>query len=337
MSVPAALWNILAALDHPSGLGDAVERLTCRYRVGVDSGTPAMRDELDRAAYVAARMPATSAAVGAALDATLAAAPAALVNCASVLDLGSGPGSALWAVCDRLSPTTLTALEQDKELMSIGRKLAAQGDEALVKATWVRGDLRALPSLKVHDLVMASYALGELTASEQARVVDAAWALAGQSLLLIEPGTPRGAAALHAARDRLIAAGAHIAAPCTHAGACPLAPGVRDLPADVSNWCHATVRLPRSRIHRVAKHGSLGFEDEPYSYLVATRIPVTVRGARIVAPPCGCKHAPRVAVCGAEGLRVVTVSRRDKDAYRAARHARWGGLWTERNDQPEDG
>jgi ribosomal protein RSM22 (predicted rRNA methylase) len=112
---------------------------------------------------------------------------------------------------------------------------------------------------------------------------------------------------------------------------------VRDLPADVSNWCHATVRLPRSRIHRVAKHGSLGFEDEPYSYLVATRIPVTVRGARIVAPPCGCKHAPRVAVCGADGLRVITVSRRDKDAYRAARHARWGGLWTERNDQPEDG
>lgn len=318
MTVPAALFDLLAGEDAPAGLEAAVTRLADRYRAGIDGGCPARRDDLDLAAYVLTRMPATSAAVGAALDAG----HAALAGCTTLLDLGAGPGSALWAAQERLDLTALTAVERDADMMDVGRRLAAAGPAPLPETQWIAGDLRALPELPRHDLVTVSYALGELVAADQEHLVANAWALATHTLVLVEPGTPRGFAAIHAARAQLIASGAYLAAPCTHAALCPLAQGDSE-----PGWCHATVRLPRSQAHRVAKAGSLGYEDEPFSYLVATRQPVRTGAARIVAPTCGCKHSIELTLCSAQGLERRTIAKRDRDAWMAARHARWGGMW----------
>jgi ribosomal protein RSM22 (predicted rRNA methylase) len=256
--------------------------------------------------------------VGTALDAG----HRALADCRTLLDLGAGPGSALWAAVERLDLTAITAVERDAAMIHAGRRLAEHGPAPLPATTWMPGDLRALPALTAHDLVTVSYALGELAAADQERLVDAAWALTARTLVLVEPGTPRGAAVIDAARTRLIAAGAGIAAPCTHANACPLAGG-----GTAPGWCHATVRLPRSRAHRTAKSGSLGYEDEPYAFLVATRGPVRGGGARIVAPTCGCKHAIELTLCTPRGLEHRSISKRDRTAWQAARHARWGGWW----------
>jgi ribosomal protein RSM22 (predicted rRNA methylase) len=128
---------------------------------------------------------------------------------------------------------------------------------------------------------------------------------------------------LHAARSALLADGGHVVAPCTHANTCPLAAsGKADQP-----WCHFSVRLPRSRLHRAAKGAALGYEDEPFSYLVMSRTPLPHRGARIIAPPCGCKHQPEVVLCSAAGVERRKFSKRDREGYAAARRAKWGGWW----------
>jgi ribosomal protein RSM22 (predicted rRNA methylase) len=319
MAVPAALAAALAAADAPAGLAAAVERLVTRYRDGIAGGTPAVRDAADRAAYLHARMPATAAAVGAALDAL------GLDHPASVLDLGSGPGSALWAAADRHPDVARwTAVERDPELAAAGRALLDAGNGP--QARWIQADLRRLPALEPHDLVMASYCLNELTPPEAEAAALAAWALAGRALLVVEPGTPRGAALIVRLRTALLAAGAVPLAPCTHAGACPLEHG--------PGFCRFAVRLGRSRIHRAAKGGMRGFEDESYSYLAVMRPPAAVHGGgRIIAPPERRGDGIHLRLCSSSGLGDQLVPRRDPH-WKTAVRAEWGDAWKIPDDNP---
>lgn len=318
MSLPAALAETLADRDARPGLAAAVQGLSARYHVGVDGDTPAVRCDLDREAYVAARMPATAAAVGAALDAALA---VAAPPTTSHLDLGSGTGAALWAVADRLPAVTVrTAIEGDPGFIALARELAGDG---LPGTTWIREDLRRMAPLPAHDLVTASYALNELTADERGPVIDLAWRMAERWLLIVEPGTPRGFAVVAEARRRLLAAGAHLVGPCTHAGACPL----EAAPADAPGWCHQRVRLARSRQHRAAKGGEIGWEDEPFSWLAVARAPVALAGARVLAPPRVHKGAVDLQLCTPAGFAATPVRRSDRAGYAAARRLDWGDRW----------
>ncbi len=95
--------------------------------------------------------------------------------------------------------------------------------------------------------------------------------------MIVEPGTPDGYARMIEARDRLIAAGFHVAAPCPHSAACPIVPG--------TDWCHFSARVSRSSLHRQIKGGTLAYEDEKFSYVAATRRPVTPAPARVVRKP----------------------------------------------------
>ena len=96
------------------------------------------------------------------------------------------------------------------------------------------------------------------------------------------------------------------------------------------DWCHFAARAQRSRLHRQLKHGSLGYEDEKYSYVVVGRH-LAGQGAssasRVVARPLGRSGLVQLALCTTEGLRNVVVSRRQGAAYRAARDVAWGDSW----------
>jgi ribosomal protein RSM22 (predicted rRNA methylase) len=137
----------------------------------------------------------------------------------------------------------------------------------------------------------------------------------------VEPGTPRGFETIIAARDTLIAAGANIVAPCTHAGRCPLAG---------KDWCHFDTRLERTRVHQQVKSGSLPYEIEKYSYLIASRQrgAAACDAARVIRRPLKKSGHVILDLCTslADAQRVV-VSRRDRKSYRQARAAKWGDLW----------
>ena len=63
-----------------------------------------------------------------------------------------------------------------------------------------------------------AYALGEVAPRDRLRAVERAWLNATQALVLIEPGTTAGFQRILDARRVLVARGAHLAAPCPHAG-----------------------------------------------------------------------------------------------------------------------
>ncbi|QDY76513.1 small ribosomal subunit Rsm22 family protein [Streptomyces qinzhouensis] len=315
-----ALRRGLAALVDglpPNRAAQAVERLIANYRGETPTGAPVLRDRADVVAYAAYRMPATFEAVRAALAALRAAAPGWAP--ATHTDIGGGTGAASWAVAGEWRTGT-TVLDWAEPALALGRELAAaSGGAGPSAADWQRARISGALRVESTDLITVSYVLKELTPADRTAVVTEA-ARAAQAVVIVEPGTPDGYERIIAARDLLIAAGLTIAAPCPHSGPCPIVPG--------SDWCHFSARVARSSLHRQVKGGSLAYEDEKFSYVVATRFPVHPVAARITRKPQIRKGLVLLDLCtGYDGLDRINVTKRQGPRYKDARDAAWGDEW----------
>ncbi|MEU6226748.1 small ribosomal subunit Rsm22 family protein [Streptomyces sp. NPDC047042] len=312
----ASLAGLLDGLP-PKVAAQAVERLIANYRGRTPTDVPVLRDRSDVAAYAAYRMPATFEAVCSALDAFAAAAPGWVPG--SHVDVGGGTGAATWAVnAVWAGARPVTVLDWAEPALALGREIAAANPE-LKGAEWQRSRIGAALSIESTDLVTISYVLGELTEADRTSVVDAA-AGAAQTVVVIEPGTPDGYLRVIEAREQLVRAGFHIAAPCPHSSACPIVRG--------EDWCHFSARVSRSSLHRKVKGGSLPYEDEKFSYVAATRFPVTPAAARVVRRPQIRKGQVLLDLCETEpSLARTTVTKRHGVLYRAARDTDWGDAW----------
>lgn len=322
MELPPALalaLNEIIFTVSPSSLRSAAESLSGRYR-SASSETPRtyLEGDQDVAAYAAYRMPATYAAVRAAIDAVKLVRPQ--FNPKSVLDLGTGPGTATWAAIEVFpSMERAQLVERDARMIRLGRALESAGKQG-AQLEWVEADLHTETEFSPHDLVIASYALGEVADDHRVGLVDRMWAAALDTLLIVEPGTPAGFERVRAARRQLIECGGYVAAPCPHDAECPVAGG---------DWCHFAVRLSRSGVHRRVKSAMLSYEDEKYSYVAVTRNPVANRWSRVIRHPQVRSGVIQLKLCTDAGLRQETVTRRQRDVYRAARRVRWGDEWRE--------
>lgn len=287
------------------------EALSARYRADRDTDPRISGNEV--LAYAAARLPATLAAALRVLSDLRDLHPDWRPR--SALDLGAGPGTGGWAAATTFdSLQRLTFVERSQEMVAFGRRLARQSDVRIIaNGEWIMADVLEAPGPA--DLVIASYVLGELSATDRDLAVQRWWDAADGCLAIIEPGTPAGYARVIAARQALIERGAHVLAPCPHDRPCPLAEG---------DWCHFGARAPRTALHRSAKSSIRGFEDEKYSYVVAGTLPPAPGRARIIRRPVKRTGHVLLTVCDASGASEMVVSKRRRDLYTAARHARWG-------------
>jgi ribosomal protein RSM22 (predicted rRNA methylase) len=316
MELPPRLRQAVDALlsgVSTTDLAATTQALSQRYRGEVRDGRLHLSDARTALAYIAARMPATYAAVYSAFTAFAAELPDFAPR--SVLDIGAGPGTVVWAAADIWTGLeAATLVEASPAIRAVGEKLTASID--IPRLAWLNADLRTgLPDAP-HDLVTLAYVLDELAPTERGALVDRLWSLSRQALLIVEPGTPAGWQRILAARAQLIAEGAHILAPCPHHAACPII---------APDWCHFSARVARSRIHRLAKGGEVPWEDEKFIYLAASRTPARQRASRVLAPPENASGRVRLKLCqpdGTLGFRLVT--RREGDTYKQARRVDWG-------------
>lgn len=310
MHLPTELAEAIeaeASRHERSSLLRAVAAISERYR-GEGVRVTGRLSDAERAAYLAVRAPAIYGALREVLEELAARIADARVR--TLLDLGAGPGTATWAasaVWPDLAGST--CLERDRGFIELGRPLSP------VAATqWSEGDLRDDSKLPSADVVVLSYVVGEM--ENPAALVERAWEAAEAALTIVEPGTPRGFAVIRAARDQLIRAGAEIAAPCPDSGECPM---------KGPDWCHFAARVERSRLHRQLKSGELSYEDEKYSYVIASRLPAQPVAARVVRHPWTEPGLVRLELCTAGDVKSRTVRKTQKDQFRIARKARWGG------------
>lgn len=306
--------ELQAAIDSligkaaPSALKLASAMLSKTYAKAQGSRS-IFENESARLAYLAARMPATFSAVSAVLRQLP-------VSPTSWLDLGAGPGTASWAAVTLFPESTnFTLIEKSPYAIEIGKELAI-AHPILRKAEWISMGLPC--DLPQAEAAILSYALGELDRPFQ--FIDSWWKADIPFLIIVEPGTPRGFSSIKKARDQIISLGGFVLAPCPHALTCPL---------KENDWCHFSVRVQRTRLHRYLKEGTLGFEDEKYSYLIASKSSVPlVKSARILRHPQKNSGHVRLSLCTTQGsVEEVTIGRSNKSFYRKARDASWGDSW----------
>lgn len=313
MKLPGQLNEAIARWMAREGQGSLQEKsrnLSATYKAGKNSS------EVSVAAYVATRVPATYATCSKVLAAANLALPG--FKPLSLLDVGAGPGTASWAALAQWPEiVAVTQIEQDPSFGALAQALNAEsGLDVLQQATLVRGTLQQHGNAS--DVVTASYVLAEIPMTAVVETANRLWTLAKRMLIVIEPGTPEGFARLKIIRQHLLRVGAHVAAPCTHAIACPL---------QERDWCHFKVRVQRSRAHMHAKQAVVPFEDEAYSYLVLVREPAKRGGARLIAPIVSTKSGIALQLCDATGVHKLIIARRDKATYKRAKRVEWGDHW----------
>lgn len=315
LSFQNRIQELLESTDSKPSLKIAQEQLTKRYRTP-QGRTAGFASSSEAMAYVAARLPATFAAV----ESVLPHVP--LEHVTSVLDLGAGPGTAAlaaalyWPACERFH-----LIEEDAFMSKVAQNLLKEAPEiAHQHFSFQRANLSTLSLDAPFDIVTLSYVLNELSSEHQAKVLKKAWEKASLGLIILMPGTPVRYQQLMGLRDLLIEWGAFIAAPCPHHKVCPL---------KKNDWCHFSKRLRRSRIHRDIKKVSLPYEDEKFSYLVALRSPGIhpAPAARIIRKPLQRSGHVTLDLCASEGLKRQTISKRNKGHYKAATQAGWGDSW----------
>jgi ribosomal protein RSM22 (predicted rRNA methylase) len=316
MELPPLLrQNIDRALDGIAlrDLAAAAATLSERYREERHDGRLHVANRRDALAYVAVRMPATYAAVRASFDAIAEARPDFAPK--TMLDIGAGPATALWAAAD-CWPDLADALlvEASPTFRTCGEELAAEA--ALPHMTWRIADVAKTIDCVPRDLVTLAYVLNELTPDVRQVALERLWRLTTDTLVIVEPGTPAGWQRILTARRQLIASGAHVIAPCPHAHECPLQP---------PDWCHFAKRVARSRLHRQAKGADVPWEDEKFSYVALSRKPAAAAGARVIARPRKASGRVTLKLCRPDGSAGDQLfSRRDGDLFKQAWRSDWG-------------
>lgn len=316
MSLPSSLQHAIQALIENSKLqvlAGAREELTARYRNPTQHKQFMLSDQ-QRLSYVATRFPATYAAIKKAIKAIQ---KQDSTEITSVLDLGAGPGTAMWALADSYSSINrFTLIEQDSALLSIGKYLATFSEDLSVRsAHWQIGNLEEIEDFIEHDLVILSYSIGELEAKYYEELLEKAWKAAKKFLVIIEPGTPVGFERIRQIRSFLLSKDAQCVAPCPHQLTCPMNGG---------DWCHFMARVERSSLHRQLKKGSLGHEDEKFSYIAVSKTPSLLPESRILSHPERHSGHVKLKLCTIEGLQFPILSKKMGNLYKQARKADWG-------------
>ncbi|NLV91688.1 MAG: rRNA methyltransferase [Firmicutes bacterium] len=318
LSLEAALESELSSVSSKD-LAKVVTDLSERYRAkGSSKRGKLLQSSQDITAYAAFRLPATYAAVYAALEQVREGQPGWQPQ--TLMDVGAGPGTVMWAAAAVWpSLQQVSSLERESAMIALGKRLAEHSEHsALKQANWRQVDLTTEWDAASADLVTASYVLNELTQADRRSLVNKLWSLTETVLVVIEPGTPEGFAAIREVREQLAGEGARIAAPCPHSGACPMTE---------PDWCHFSQRIARSQLHRRVKSGTLSYEDEKFSFVAASKIPGEEIPGRILRHPQIRKGHIRLVSCTPEGLKEEVVSRRDRALFRQARNLQWGSIW----------
>lgn len=310
MQLPSNLIDAIEKIVQkmpPSVLRKARETLSKTYREKGGSQS-IFKDEAQSLSYLATRFPATYSTVVQVLSRIKIP-----FSCTHLLDLGSGPATASLAAIHTLpNIEKITLIEQSREAIALGKQLSSSYD-VFQNANWI---CQPLPlSLPSADLAILSYSLGELPSPSS--LIEEWWKSDIPMLVIIEPGTPTGFALIKKIRQQLISLGAFLIAPCPHSFVCPM---------KENDWCHFSSRIERTRLHRSLKEGSLGYEDEKYSYLVVSKKNHSaIKEARILRHPQKNSGHVRLTLCDVDGhWKEKVITKSTKELYKQARHADWG-------------
>ncbi|MBS1125943.1 MAG: hypothetical protein H6Q98_881 [Nitrospirae bacterium] len=249
-----------------------------------------------------------------------------------VLDLGSGPGTAILGIRQFFARNRMrtrlecTAVDHVAENLKDAEVLfREQGGVAGVPATLatVRSDIEAIAERSggPFDIIVLSNVLNELYLREEdrarkrtalvGRILEHLLAPAG-SCIIIEPALRETSRDLLMVRDGIVDAGFRVYSPCLVQGHCPALVNPKD-------WCHEDRPWdPPEIIAEIDSRIGLRKDSLKFSYVVLRKDGRTLADTcgpgslRVVSEPLVSKGKRELYLCGREGRRLAV--RLEKDA-----------------------
>ncbi|KNE54862.1 hypothetical protein AMAG_00810 [Allomyces macrogynus ATCC 38327] len=283
-------------------------------------------------AYLVSRMPHNFVAVDRALRELFKIRPDFIP--ASALDLGTGPGTAIWALRDTTAgaSTHVTAVDVNTAMLGVAAEVgkAAKWHENVAFSEFVPANPNA-----AFDLTMAAYLLSEVEDPKmRANLIKTMWDLTGDTLVVVDRGTPLGFQRIVEVRDWVIKQGnGTVLAPCPHMNICPLANG------KTRDWCHFAQRMQLPHKTQLVRKTPTNIDDVKFSYLILRKTtsstdPSTAPTApsphpRVLSPPMKRGGHVLLDVCAPSGqaARLIVPKSMGKDIYKDARKVGWGDQW----------
>lgn len=230
-----------------------------------------------------------------------------------VLDWGCGSGVAGRCMLREFGTENVTALRVF-DRSSLAMEFAAARAKALFPKLVVQA---SEPDTGPIGVLLLSHVLNELPEAEREALLQLA--RRADAVLWVEPGTHADSRALIAVRERLRDV-FEVVAPCPHQAACGL------LAADnARHWCHNFAAPPAGLMAdgnwvRFGQRMGIDLRSLPYSFLVLERRglrPAEERSSgwsRVIGAPRVYKGFAKVLGCGADGVRELTLQKRDAPA-----------------------
>jgi SAM-dependent methyltransferase len=227
----------------------------------------------------------------------------------AVLDWGCGSGAAARRVIGHFGAETFTELllwDHEPLAVEFAQKAAQKAFPDLRTSAVTPGFLTGGDA---PGLVVVSHVLNELSAPALAELR----ALLGraQAVLWVESGIRETSRKLSAEREHLRES-FQVAAPCTHAGSCPVL-----APENERHWCHFFAPVPGEIFAnpdwvKFGQRAGIDLRSLPYCFLALDR-----RGAgaatglsRVIGRPEHFKPYARLLSCDASGLAELTIPKR---------------------------
>lgn len=287
-----------------------------------------INDSLNALAYLSLRIPATYAQIYSAFLQVQEMIPS--WNPKSLLDIGSGPGTAVWAANDIWTGLKKAkCIDKDKNLLSIGDEIAKKTSIS-VDISWERGDIREMSEHEnKYELVVIANVLNELTLSQQENLLKKAFDQCNGVLIIIEPGTSIGIDIIQKVSKTFIGK-ANLLAPYIN----------NSLPPDSETWIHFSQRFIRPefqrRIRQYMRDSSLmasGWEDSKYAYLATGKIfPEVMIWGRCIGPVKKQKGYLEIPVLTKDEIKQIKILKRNKKEYNFAKNLKWGEVIKNAND-----
>ena len=274
-------------------LREAFLELKFRYR---EERGVFMTEDAHREAYLQYRSPATSRVLSFVLEECGRRFPQSIT---SLMDVGAGPGTSK-SVLQKAFPLLKRMVFLEKD-----RAFGGEGE-------WIYEDARDYKFDTKMDLFLFSYVLNELSLEECFPILQKSFSQTEKILIIIEPGSKAGFQRILEYRNYLIGQGGYVVAPCPHQGSCPL------------DWCHFSVRVERSSLHRQIKEGTLSYEDEKFCYLIVAKEPVPSPTARVVDKVESKSKMVTLPLCTKEGFVKKIFTKRKHAHFSLLKKARWG-------------
>ncbi|MBO7537122.1 MAG: hypothetical protein J6T29_02160 [Alphaproteobacteria bacterium] len=220
-------------------------------------------------------------------------------NFSNILDIGAGVGALKIALRDY--EISYKALEKSEAMRKVFRKLS--GDDSKIYSE----DFLKFQIETRYQAVFASYFVNEIKNKKSAlkKIFD----LSEKYVFILEPGTPNGFKNILEAKKIAMELNWYPLLPCATRG-CQLSD---------EDWCHFSIRLPRTKHHAKLKNAALPYEDEKFCYVIFSKKETSFfKNNTIIKRPMKKSGHTIFDVCTGDGIRRIV--RTDK----SSRKLQWG-------------